>query len=83
MVTKEARVHRMKKQTFAAFFLLTMILGCRGEYVALFGDASGEPLRVFPYRVAAFPPADQQALRAGIPVANQEQLDKLLQDFFS
>ena len=76
-------MHRMKKQTFAALFLLTMLLGCLGEYVALFGGESGTPLRVFPYRVTAFPPADQQALRAGIPVENQEQLDKLLQDYFS
>ena len=76
-------MHRMKKQTFAAVFLLGMILGCQGEYVALFGGDSPKPLRVFPYRVAAFPPADQQALRAGIPVADREQLDRLLQDYFS
>ena len=58
MVTKEARMHRMKKQTFAAVFLLGMILGCQGEFAALFGSDSREPLKVFPYRVAAFPPAD-------------------------
>ena len=49
-------MHRIKKQTFAAVFLLGMILGCQGEYVALFGGDSPKPLRVFPYRVAAFPP---------------------------
>lgn len=76
-------MHRMKKRTFAALFLLGMILGCQGEYVALFGGESQEPLQVFPYRVAAFPPADQQSLRAGIPVADQEQLAGLLEDFFS
>ena len=83
MFTKEARLHRMKKQNLAAILLLGMILGCQGDFVALYDEASPESLRVFPYRVAAFPPADQKALRAGIPVADREQLTELLQDFFS
>ena len=76
-------MHRMKKQTFAAVLLLGMILGCQGEFVALFGSDSREPLKVFPYRVAAFPPADQQALQAGISVEDPAHLERLLQDYFS
>lgn len=39
------------------------------------------PEEVFDVFVAALPRADQQALQARIPVKDEEELEKLLQDF--
>ena len=76
-------MHRMKKQPLAVLLLLGMLLGCHGQYAALFREGSPEPVCVFPYRIAAFPQADRQALRAGIPITDRAQLNQLLADFFS
>ncbi len=69
---------------FASILLLAgLTLGiCRG-YVALWQDGKNKPEAVYPYPAALLPPEDQQALEKGIPVENQEELAKLLEDFLS
>ncbi|MGN1016046.1 MAG: hypothetical protein ACI4PL_03540 [Faecousia sp.] len=76
-------MHRMKKRALTALFLLGMVLGCHGEYAALFDAETGALFRTLPYRVALFPPADQAALRSGIPAETPQELAGLLEDFFS
>ena len=76
-------MHRMKKRPLTALILLGMILGCHGQYAALFDGETGALFRTLPYRIALFPPADQAALRAGIPVEPPGELTVLLEDYFS
>lgn len=60
-----------------------LVLGSFRGYVALFDKGTEIPRMVYPYSVANLPPADQQALAAGIPVANEEELGRLLEDYLS
>ena len=59
------------------------LLGSYNGYLALWSDDSIEPDRIYPYRVSAFPPEDQKALRKGIPAENIIELTRLLEDYLS
>lgn len=72
---KRAHVH------FSLIFLF--ILGCRDGFIALWKDSDPEPVRVFPYSVAALPEADQKALERGISIEDEEDLKRLLEDYLS
>ena len=74
-------MHRMKKRPLTALILLGMILGCHGQYAALFDGETGALFRTLPYRIALFPPADQAALRQGIPLYTPEELASRLEDY--
>lgn len=74
----------MSKKAHMYFSLIFLfILGCRDGFVALWKDADPEPLRVFPYSVAALPEADRAALEKGIPLESREELLALLEDYLS
>lgn len=60
-----------------------LVLGTFRGYVALFDKGEETPRMVYPHSVADLPPADQQALAVGIPVANAEALSRLLEDYLS
>ena len=69
-------------QIYFSLFLL-FILGCKDGCVALWTDASPEPVQVFPYRVSSLPEADRQALEKGIRTDDPEALAHLLEDYLS
>jgi len=76
-------MHIMKRIRATIFLPLWLILGCWNEHIALFQENNPTPISIFPYRVEAFPLPDQSALKTGIPIANDEHLQRLLQDFLS
>lgn len=63
--------------------LLGFLLGVHNGQLALWNSEDPEPARVFPYAASLLPPADQAALRRGIPVESPEDLSRLLEDFSS
>lgn len=73
----------MKKQLICISLLLGLILGSYKGYVALYESGSEEPRQIFPYQVSTLPPADQSALEEGIRVRDQEELNRLMEDFLS
>lgn len=73
----------LKRTPVSLLLLFYLTLGCFKGYVALFDKGAAEPRQIYPCPVSALPPADQQALEAGIPVRSEEELNRLLEDFLS
>ena len=73
----------MKKRFLTVCLTLGLILGVHRGYVALWDDGAKEPRRIFPYQAASLPPADQAALERGIRVRSRQELNRLIEDFFS
>lgn len=63
--------------------IFTFLLGTHEGFVALWRDNVPIPVEVFPYRTESLPPADQQALKKGIRIRSEEELDRLLEDYLS
>ncbi|MDD5954543.1 MAG: hypothetical protein PUD38_05000 [Firmicutes bacterium] len=59
------------------------LLGVSDGYIALWKDGNAQPLRVFPYRAELLPVADRQALERGIPLTDESELMRLLEDYLS
>ena len=72
-----------KKLSLYISLIFLFILGAKDGYIALWKDSDPEPVRVFPYSVAALPEADQKALEQGIPLDSREDLLRLLEDYLS
>ncbi|MEI3579477.1 MAG: hypothetical protein V8Q30_05650 [Acutalibacteraceae bacterium] len=51
--------------------------------LAVYRPGETEPESVLDVYLGLLPPADAQALREGIPVADDEELDRRLEDFMS
>ena len=60
-----------------------MMLGNYKGYLALWEEGSSEPRQIYPCKISSLPPADQQVLEKGIPIANQAELALRLEDFLS
>ena len=74
----------MKKRIlFSALLALYVVIGTWKGYVALFDQGAAEPKQIFPCPVAALPESDQQALKNGIVVRNQRDLQQLLEDYLT
>ena len=73
----------IRKRYITILTLGSLILGSWKGYVALFRKNADEPMQIFPYTVASLPPADQAALEEGIPIRNQRDLQKILEDYLS
>lgn len=76
-------MNSMKRRQISAALLLGLILGCHKGYVALWENGAEEPKQIFPYRVTALPPADQEALEEGIHLKTVQELARLLEDYLS
>ena len=63
--------------------IFTFLIGIHQGNVALWQEGRSEPVAVFPCRAELLPPADRQALEAGIRVSSEEELHRLLEDFLS
>lgn len=72
-----------KKLLLTQLMLLGFLLGIHNGRVALWKDQDPEPCRVFPYAAVTLPPQVQDALRQGIRIESEADLDKLLENFLS
>lgn len=63
--------------------LFVFILGNSNGYIALWRKGEEKPLQVYPYRIEMLPAIDRQALEQGIHIANEQQLNQLLEDYLS
>ncbi|HPR39884.1 MAG TPA: hypothetical protein PKY19_07320 [Oscillospiraceae bacterium] len=61
----------------------TMTLGLYDGKLALFRNGSAYPAEIYEIYAGSLPQADQEALAAGIPVADEAELAKLLEDYDS
>ena len=74
----------MKKyRSLPILLMLSCYLGLHNGNLALWEQDAAQPYHVFPYSAAAFPAADQAALRQGIPFSTRDQLTQLLEDYLS
>ena len=73
----------MKKRLLSSLLALYVVIGVWKGYVALFDQGAAEPKQIFPCPVEALPEADQNALKNGIIVRNQRDLQQLLEDYLS
>ena len=71
------------KRCFPLLASLYLLYGSWKGYVALFEKGAEEPRQIFPCPVSALPEADQQALEQKIPVRNDRDLQKILEDYLS
>lgn len=76
-------MHRISQRACSWLLILGLTLGSFRGFLALFEDGKEEPRQIYPCRVTSLPPADQQALTAGIPVRSEKELQHLLEDFLS
>ena len=72
-----------RKHLLVLPLLLGFILSCHKDYIALWEEGADEPRQIFPYKVAALPPEDQQLLEKGIRVKTIRELSGLLEDYLS
>ena len=73
----------MKRIIIITLLLSGLYLGLHNGYIALWSTKSAVPEKVFPYRSAIYPQADQASLSHGITITSIEQLKALLEDFLS
>ena len=72
-----------ERKVFTSLILAGYLLGVRGGYLALWKDDCPEPVQVFPYQAQMLPEKDQKALRNGIHVTDEADLQRLLEDYLS
>lgn len=74
----------MKKLScLTAALLLSFLMGIQDGYIALWKTGEDAPLKVFPYQASSLPPADQQRLKEGIVIESGDELNRLIEDYFS
>ena len=77
-------MHTMKpERIITAILSAALFLGSYRGYVALFEKDAQEPEQIFPCRIDTLPEADQQQLHRRIRVRDQEELNRLLEDYLS
>ncbi|MEG0911670.1 MAG: hypothetical protein RSB47_02285 [Ruthenibacterium sp.] len=52
-----------------------------GGHVALYAVTESAPVAEYNIRPSLLPPADAQALQAGIPIATHAELQRILEDY--
>ncbi len=57
------------------------VLGCFEGRLALYRAGHAAPDEVYDVFVASLPPAEQEALAAGLPVTSEDELQRLLEDY--
>ena len=60
-----------------------LCLGNYRGYVAIFYKDKEEPYQIFPCRVETLPEGDQKLLSERIRVKDQEEMNRLLEDYLS
>lgn len=72
-----------RSKAFIPIVLLGFLLGIHNGRVALWKEPDPEPCKVFPYPVSMLPEDIRQALREGIYLESETELDRLLENFGS
>lgn len=72
-----------KKNLVAQFLLIGFLLGIHNGRIALWKEPDPEPCRVFPYSAAVLPQEIREALRKGIRIESETDLDRLLENLLS
>lgn len=72
-----------KKQWFSLLLAFGFILGIHEGRIALWREGETKPAKVFPYRAEMLPEADQDALREGIVIPDENALSSILEDYLS
>ena len=73
----------IKKRVLSFLLAFTLFLGSYRGYVAIFEKGAEEPKQVFPCRVDTLPEADQKMLDERIRIKDEEELNRLLEDYLS
>ena len=73
----------IQKQVFSIFLSAALFLGSYRGYIAIFEKNAEEPTQIFPCRVDTLPEADQELLKQRIRIRNQQELDRLLEDYLT
>ena len=73
----------MYKRKTVIFLLLSLYLGLHNGYLALWEAHSALPKTVYPYHFSTYPKLDQDALKAGVQIETDNQLQALLDDLTS
>lgn len=74
----------MKRKGYLySILFFTFLLGVHDGYVALWVHEDPLPQRIYPYSVQSLPLEDQLALSQGIPIADEETLNRYLEDLLS
>ena len=68
---------------FCIVLVFGFLLGISDGYIALWENGDPIPVEVFPYRAEYLPSADYEALKKGIPVQDETNLQMLLEDYLS
>ena len=76
-------MHRIPYRYISMVLALGLVLGSFRGFLALFESGCEEPRQIYPCKIDSLPPADQEALAAGIPVPGEKALAHLLEDFLS
>lgn len=63
--------------------ILAGYLGLYQGYLALWNSERSAPYHIFPYAAETYSHADRTALELGIPFHSQQELTRLLEDYFS
>ncbi len=63
--------------------IFTFLIGVHDGFIALWTPPEKAPAVVFPYAVTSLPPQDQQRVKEGIHIENEEELRLLLEDYLS
>ena len=71
------------KPLIAPCLLLGFLLGIHNGRVALWKEPDPEPYRILAYPAAALPRDIQDALRAGIRIESEADLDRLIESLCS
>ena len=71
------------KRSLSFLAALYLLLGTWKGYVALFEKGREEPRQIFPCPVDALPDADRAALTEKIPIRNDRDLQRVLEDYLS
>lgn len=61
----------------------TFLLGIHDGKVALWQEDDPKPVKVFPYRASMLPDDAQEQLKKGIRIESMEDLDRLIEAYFS
>ena len=73
------QIHKIYTMILLAGFLL----GIHNGKIALWKSDDPKPVHIFPFRVNMLPIDDQLALKKGIIINNEKDLNQLLEDYLS
>ncbi len=68
---------------FQFLLVLSLYLGIKNGFLALWEDGKRQPIQVYPVQVSTLPTTDQDYLQRGIHINSKAELVSLLEDYLS